>query len=167
MNYTVPFYCCLKIYLLWLFITASGFTPQPTGLEGYCTIRGGQAGGCQTLWNTYLWNCSTDCNCATYGLNLGFSMANVEKPYHRNKRADWHGMKGMWIDRKWVTLCGFELWPHPWPWPSIFKVRFWKSHIPGIGGSIDMARNGCEWIESWTHFVTLNFDFIHGLDLGF
>ena len=34
-----------------------------------------------------------------------------------------HWMKGMCIDRKWDTLCGFELCPLPWPWPWILKVK--------------------------------------------
>ena len=34
----------------------------------------------------------------------------------------WHGMKGMWVERMLDPRCDFELWPHPWPWPLIFKV---------------------------------------------
>ena len=56
--------------------------------------------------------------------------------YHRNRRADWYGAKGMWIDRKWETFCGFEFLPLPWPWPWIFKVKFWQSCISRKGWSI-------------------------------
>ena len=42
----------------------------------------------------------------------------------RNGRADWHGTKGMWVDRMLDSNCDCQLWPHPWPWPWIFKVNF-------------------------------------------
>ena len=71
-------------------------------------------------------------------------------------------LQGMWVNRKSDPLCDFELWPHLWPWPSIFKVKFWKSCISGMGGSIDIERKWCELIGCWTHFVTLSYD----LDLG-
>ena len=40
-------------------------------------------------------------------LTLYFKGQMLKKPYHRNRTADWHGMKGMWINRKWDTLCDF------------------------------------------------------------
>ena len=33
--------------------------------------------------------------------------------YFRNGRADWHGTKGMFVDRMLDPHCDFELWPHP------------------------------------------------------
>ena len=63
--------------------------------------------------------------------------------------------------------CDFQCPPHPWPWPSIFKVKFWKCSISGIGGPVDMERKGCESIGYYTHFVTSNFDLTHDLDLEF
>ena len=53
-----------------------------------------------------------------------------------------------------------------WPWPWIFKVKFWKCFISGIGGLIDMGRKGCELIGCYTHFVTFNLDLNHDLDQG-
>ena len=35
-----------------------------------------------------------------------------------------------------------------------------------MGWPIDMERKGCKSIGSWTHFVTLNFDLPHDLDLS-
>ena len=60
-------------------------------------------------------------------------------------------------------LCDFQLWPCPW----IFKVKIRESCIPGLGWPIDMELRWCELIGTLTHFVTLNFDFTHDLDLGF
>ena len=60
--------------------------------------------------------------------------------------------------------CNFELLPHPWPWPLIFKVKFWKCCISGMGGPIDMERKGRESIGCETHIVTLNCDLTHDLD---
>ena len=59
---------------------------------------------------------------------------------------DCYGTKGMWVNRMLDPHCDFELWPHPWPWPLIFKVKFWKSRISGMGGPIDMERKECESI---------------------
>ena len=80
---------------------------------------------------------------------------------------DWHGTKGMWVDWMLDPCCDFQLWPHSWPWPFIFKVNFWKSRNSGMGCPIDMERKGCELTECWTHVVTLNFDLTHDLDLEF
>ena len=84
-----------------------------------------------------------------------------------NGRDDWHGRKGMWVDRMLHPLCDFQRSPHPWPWPWIFKVKFWKSHISGMGWPIDMELKGCESIECWTLVVTFNVHLTHDLDLGF
>ena len=54
-----------------------------------------------------------------------------------------------------------------WPWPWIFKVKFWKCCISGLEGPIDMERKGCESIGCYTHFVTVNVPLTHDLDLGF
>ena len=75
-------------------------------------------------------------------------------------------MKGTWVDRMLDPhIYDFELWPHPWPWPLIFKVKFWKSHNSGTGCLIDMEGKGCESTECWTHVTTFNFDLSHDLDL--
>ena len=100
-------------------------------------------------------------------LTLDFQGQILKMLYLRNGRADWHGTKGMWVDRMLHPLCDFQLWPQPWPWPWIFKVKFWKSRISGIGWPIDMGWKGCESIECWTHVVTFNLPLTHDLDLGF
>ena len=100
-------------------------------------------------------------------LSLDFHGQILKMLYLRNERADWHGMKGMWVDRMLDPHCAFELWPHLWPWPLIFKVKFWKSHSSGMGCQIDIERKGFESTECWTHVVTLNFDLIQDLDLEF
>ena len=100
-------------------------------------------------------------------LTLDFQGQILKMLYLRNGRADWHGTKGMWIDRMLHPLCDFQRSPHPWPWPWIFKVKFWKSHISGMGWPIDIELKGCESIECWTHAVTFNVHLTHDLDLGF
>ena len=79
-------------------------------------------------------------------LTLDFQVQILKMLYLRNGRADWHGTKGMWVDRMLDPHCDFELWPHPWPWPLIFKVKFWKSHNSGMGCPIDMEQKGCDSI---------------------
>ena len=100
-------------------------------------------------------------------LTLEFQGQILKIEYLMNGRADWHGTKGMWIDRMLHPLCDSQHSPHPWPWPWIFKVKFWKSHISGMGWPIDMELKRCELIEYWTHVVTFNLPLTHDLDLGF
>ena len=90
-----------------------------------------------------------------HDLDLGFSRSNLKKSYLRNGMADWHGTKGMWVDRMLDSHCDFKLWPHPWPWPWIFKVKYWNWCNLGMGGSthlkwkgawqIDQPSNGSMW----------------------
>ena len=79
-------------------------------------------------------------------LTLDFQGQILKMLYLRNVWADWHGTKGMWVDRRLHPLCDFQCSPHPWPWPWIFKVKFWKSHISGMGWPIDMEFNGM-WVD--------------------
>ena len=90
-------------------------------------------------------------------LTLDFQGQILKMLYLRNGRADWHGTKGMWVDRMLHSLCDFQLWPQSWPWPWIFKVKFWKRCISWMGWPIDMESKGCESIECLTHVVTFNF----------
>ena len=63
-------------------------------------------------------------------LTLEFQGQILKIEFLMNGRADWHGTKGMWIDRMLHPLCDFQRSPHPWPWPWIFKVKFWiKSYL--------------------------------------
>ena len=100
-------------------------------------------------------------------LTLDFQGQILKKPYLRNGMADWHEMKGVWVDRMLDPCCDFQCPPHQWPWPWIFKVKFWKCCISGMEEPIDMERKACESIGCYTHFVTFNFDLNHDLDLGF
>ena len=100
-------------------------------------------------------------------LTLDFQGQILKKSYLRNGMADWHRMKGMWIDRMLGPCCDFWCPPHLWPWPWIFKVKFWKSHISWMGWPIDMERKGCESIGCYIHFVTFNVHLTYDLDFGF
>ena len=74
-----------------------------------------------------------------------------------------HGTKGLCVDWMLDPRCDFQLWPHLWPRPWIFDVKFWNSCIPWMGGLIDMERKGYESIGCYPYFVTLSYD----LDLDF
>ena len=82
--------------------------------------------------------------------------------YLRNGRADWHGSREIWIDRMLDPHCDFEHWPHPWPWPLIFKVKFSKSRNFGMGCLIDMEWKGWgpigyrNWYQDWGHCGVTN-----------
>ena len=88
-------------------------------------------------------------------------------PYLRNGRADRHGTKGMWVDKMLDPCCDFQLSTHPWTWPWIFMVKFWKSLILWTGWPNDMERKGYESIECWTHVVTSNVHIFCDLDFVF
>ena len=77
-------------------------------------------------------------------LTLDFHGQILKKSYLRNGMADWHGTKGMWVDRMLDSHCDFKLWPHPWPWPWIFKVKYWNCCNLGMGGSTHLKWKGCE-----------------------
>ena len=47
-------------------------------------------------------------------LTLDFQGQILKMLYIRNGRADWHGMKEMWVDRMLDSPCDFEVWPYPW-----------------------------------------------------
>ena len=79
-------------------------------------------------------------------LTLDFQGQILKILYLRNGRAYWHGVKGMSVDRILDPHFDFEVWPHPWPWPLIFKVKFCKSLNLGMGCPIDMERKGCQSI---------------------
>ena len=76
-------------------------------------------------------------------LTLDFQGQILKILYLRNGRADWHGTKGMWVDRMLDTHCDFELWPHPWPWPLIFKVKLYLKN-----GRADWHGTKGMWVDS-------------------
>ena len=96
-------------------------------------------------------------------LTLDFQGQILKMLYLMNWRADWHGTKGMWVDRMLDSHCDFELWPHPWPWPWIFKVNFLNSCISWTGRLINMEWKGYESIGCYTYYVTLSYDFNLGI----
>ena len=77
--------------------------------------------------------------------HLDFQGQTLKMLYLRNERTDWHGAKGMRVDRMLHPLCDFQRSPHPWPWAWIFKVKFWKSRISVMGWPIDMESKG--WVD--------------------
>ena len=149
------------------------FTPQPSGLEGYCRhgpggraggrvgVRaGGRAGGCQT--------CGTHISVNTWWIFSIQSSVELSRPVG----VHCHGH--MPICPIWACPWAKNLSNLPqigfrliWPWPWIFKVKFWKCCISGMEGPIDMKRKGCESIGCYTNFVTFNVPLTHDLDLGF
>ena len=57
-----------------------------------------------------------------FTLTLDFQGQILKMLYLRNGRTDQHRTKGIWVDRVLCLLCDLQLWP--WPW--IFKVKFWN-----------------------------------------
>ena len=92
-------------------------------------------------------------------LTLTFQCQILKKLHHKNARTDWHRTRGILVDRVLYQLCDLELWS--WPW--IFKVKFWKCCISGMGGPITKERKAYESIGCYTYYVTWSYDF----DLGF
>ena len=57
---------------------------------------------------------------------LDFEGQIMKMMYLRNGMADWHGTKGMWVDRMLHPLCDFQLWPQPWPLTLDFQGQILK-----------------------------------------
>ena len=65
-------------------------------------------------------------------LTLDFQGQILKMLYLRNGRADWHGTKGMWIDRMLHPLCDFQrsqdvtptLWLSTFPSPMTLTLDF-------------------------------------------
>ena len=45
----------------------------------------------------------------------------------------------LWILKVW---CDLDIWPHTWPWPWIFMVKFWNSCIPEWEGRLTLHKEG-------------------------
>ena len=105
------------------------------------------------LW---LWTLTTPVT-----LTLDFQGQIMKKGY--NKMVDWHGTKGMGVDRMLNPPCDLELWS--WPWT--FKVKLGNRCIPTMGGPIDMKQRGSDLIGCWIHDVTLTLNLNYDLGLGF
>ena len=62
----------------------------------------------------------------THDLDLGSSRSNFENAVSQewDRRLTWNKRK--WVNRMLHPLCDFQVWPQPWHWPWIFKVKFWK-----------------------------------------
>ena len=78
----------------------------------------------------------------SYDLDLGLSRTNFEKSVSQ----EWDGRlawKKSDVSKKLDSFCDFELWP--WPW--IYKVKFYKSRISGMRGAIDMEWKEGIWIN--------------------
>ena len=82
-------------------------------------------------------------------------------------RWDWHEMKQNCIAWMLGQLCDLYLWPHPWPWCGISKVKFWNNCISGMGGLIDVEQGGMKSNGCLADCVTSNFDHTFDLDLGY
>ena len=76
-------------------------------------------------------------------------MSNFKNLYHRNKRVDWHGTKNMWADRMLYPSCDFQLWPHPWPRPWIFKVKFLIALFYEWEGGLPWNERDVSWMQCW------------------
>ena len=112
--------------------------------------------GCESIgrWTHYV--------TLSYDLDHGFSRLIFEKLYPCSGVADWHGTKCMWVNRKSVPLCDFELWSHPWPWPWIFKVNFKKNmlYLRNFNGRVDW--HGKKWVS-----VSKTLNPVCGLEIWF
>ena len=60
-------------------------------------------------------------------LTLDFEGQFLKNLLLRNGMPNWHGTKGMWVAWMLDPCYDFQLWPHPWPLPRIFNVKFWNS----------------------------------------
>ena len=114
----------------------------------------------EVLWETLiLANCLKKFWCVFQGQTLFWS-------YLRNGWSDWCETIRKCISWMLGTICDLDLWPHSWPWPWMFQVKFRNSPISGIVGLNDVKWKRSELIWYWADCMTLPFDHTHDLDLG-
>ena len=96
-----------------------------------------------------------------HDLDLEFSRSNIEFAISQSKMCDCHEMKskhidwtqGLKCDRRfdlghdldlWIlkVKCDLDLWPHTWPWPWIFMVKFWSSCTSEWEGRLTLHKGG-------------------------
>ena len=95
-----------------------------------------------------------------HDLDLGFSRSNLEfaipqpkmvrlpqnekQTYRLNSKNVTNGFDldhnlDLWIFK---VKCDLDLWPHTWPWPWIFMVKFWNSCISEWEGWLTLHKGG-------------------------
>ena len=99
-------------------------------------------------------------------LDLRFQRSNLAKALYQECEDDWQCTEEMWVDRMLDPLCELELGS----WTCISKDKSWWKQMYAWSGVTDWHR--AKWgydpsIGGRTHFVTLNVDLIHELDLWF
>ena len=51
--------------------------------------------------------------------------------------------------------CDLDLWPHTWPWPRIFMVKFWNSCISEWEGRLTLHKGGGSRSGGRRSFMTM------------
>ena len=89
-------------------------------------------------------------------LNFGGILLETFMPNYWKFWTSWRETERNCIE--WVLghLCYLDLWPQPWPWPRIFKVKCWNKHILNAS-------------SNWHGMLNLlcDLDLIHNLDFEF
>ena len=88
----------------------------------------------------------------TTGLDLGcdldleFSRSNLESAISRPKtvRLPWNKKQTYWT---LCLKCDHQIWPSPWPWSWILKVKYGICYISAKNGLIAMKQKVNIWIE--------------------
>ena len=123
------------------------FHPPAHRAVGVFLWRSGRAGGCQTCWThisvTAWWICfrSVELSRPVVVHCHGHLPISPQMGLPMNKKT-WHkfGTNYRMLD----PFCEFELWPHRWPWPWIFQVKYWNCCISGMGWSTHLEWKGYE-----------------------
>ena len=86
------------------------------------------------IWNfLYLSQKWSDCHETKIIISIELKASNVTNGF------DLHHNLDLWILKVKRDL---DLWPHTWPWPWIFMVKFWNSHIPEWEGWLTLHKGG-------------------------
>ena len=64
---------------------------------------------------------------------IGFQASNVTNGFDLVHDLD------LWVFK---VKCDLYLWPHTWPWPWIFMVKFWNSCISKWEGRLTLHKGG-------------------------
>ena len=123
--------CDLELWLWPWILKVKYLKSSIIEIRGWIDIKGCESIGCWTqvvTSNFYL----------THDLDLVFSRSNFWQPYFRNGKADWLGMKEMWVEYNIGCTMGFLLTHSAWQIDQFQPVGPWMGY-----SFTDLGAEGC------------------------
>ena len=85
-----------------------------------------------------------------YDLDHGISRSSGEITVSKNRRADWHGTKGMWVNRSSDLICDIDLGL------GFSRLNFQIAISQEWEGQLTRNDRDASPMRCWTHYATLD-----------